>query len=182
MHLCRVYQVFYFLHTLQYLHFNFVPMRKFVYSLTLLLVTSLLTMSAQNTLTIHQKDGSKFGYGFSEKPVITYTETDLILTTNSTVVEYPLSAIAKFTFTENETSVSDIRSEIKTPTLQLDNNTVQISGAEPLQAVSLIDTDGKIISAYKTDANGSVSFSITELPKGIYIIKTKSLTCKISKL
>lgn len=48
------------------------PMRKFVYSLTLLLVTSLLIVSAQNTLTIHQKDGSKFGYGFSEKPVITY--------------------------------------------------------------------------------------------------------------
>lgn len=156
-------------------------MRKFVYSLTLLLVTSLLTMSAQNTLTIHQKDGSKFGYGFSEKPVITYTETDLVLKTAKTVVEYPLSAILKFTFTDSETAVSDIKGT-NSPVLQLDNNTVYISGVEPLQQVSLIDINGKVLSTYKTDANGSISFSITELPEGIYIVKTKSLTCKISKL
>lgn len=157
------------------------PMRKFVYSLTLLLVTSLLTVSAQNTLTIHQKDGSKFGYGFSEKPVITYTETDLVLKTAKTVVEYPLSAILKFTFTDSETAVSDIKGT-NSPVLQLDNNTVYISGVEPLQQVSLIDINGKVLSTYKTDANGSISFSITELPEGIYIVKTKSLTCKISKL
>ncbi len=156
-------------------------MRKFVYSLTLLLVTSLLTVSAQNTLTIHQKDGSKFGYGFSEKPVITYTETDLVLKTAKTVVEYPLSAILKFTFTDSETAVSDIKGT-NSPVLQLDNNTVYISGVEPLQQVSLIDINGKVLSTYKTDANGSISFSITELPEGIYIVKTKSLTCKISKL
>lgn len=158
------------------------PMRKFVYSLTLLLVTSLLTVSAQNTLTIHQKDGSKFGYGFSEKPVITYTETDLVLKTAKTVVEYPLSAILKFTFIDSETAVSEIQSETKSPILQLDNYTVYISGAEASQLVSLIDINGKVLSTYKTDANGSISFSITELPEGIYIVKTKSLTCKISKL
>lgn len=157
-------------------------MRKFICSLILLIVTSLLTVSAQNTLTIHQKDDSKFGYGFSEKPVITYTETDLVLKTAKTVVEYPLSAILKFTFTDSETAVSDIKSGTNSPVLQLDNNTVYISGVEPLQQVSLIDINGKVLSTYKTDANGSISFSITELPEGIYIIKTKSLTCKISKL
>ena len=41
-------------------------MRKFICSLILLIVTSTLTVSAQNTLTIHQKDGKVFGYGFSE--------------------------------------------------------------------------------------------------------------------
>lgn len=157
-------------------------MRKFICSLILLIVTSTLTVSAQNTLTIHQKDGKVFGYGFSEKPVITYTETDLVLTTSKAVVEYPLSAVSKITFTDSETAVSEIQSETKSPILQLDNYTVYISGAEASQLVSLIDTNGKVLSTFKTDANGSVSFSITELPEGIYIIKTKSLTCKISKL
>ena len=49
----------------------------------------------QNTLTIHQKDGKEFSYGFSEKPVITYTDNDLVLTTTNTVVEFPLSALSK---------------------------------------------------------------------------------------
>jgi hypothetical protein len=104
------------------------------------------------------------------------------LTTSNTVVEYPLSAVSKIKFTDSETAVSEIQSETKSPILQLDNYTVYISGAEASQLVSLIDTNGKVLSTYKTDANGSVSFSITELPEGIYIIKTKSLTCKISKL
>ena len=32
-----------------------------------------------------------------------------------------------------------------------------------------------------TDQDGSVTFSIADLPQGIYIIKSESLTCKILK-
>lgn len=145
-----------------------------------LLLSVLMThISAQNTLTIHQKDGRLFSYGFLEKPVITYTETDLVLTTANIVVEYPLSAISKFTFTE--TSVSDVETDVVTPILELKDNTVHISGEKPLQTVTLIGADGKIVSTFKTDTSSSVTFSIAALPKGIYIVKSESLTCKNSK-
>ena len=39
---------------------------------------------SQNTLTIHHKDGQQFSFGFEDKPVITYTETDLVLKTTKT--------------------------------------------------------------------------------------------------
>ena len=155
---------------------------KKLFCLVFLLLCVLMThISAQNTLTIHQKDGRLFSYGFLEKPIITYTETDLVLTTANIVVEYPLSAISKFTFTETETSVSGVETDVVTPILELKDNTVYISGAKPQQTISLIGADGKIVSTFKTDANGSVTFSIVALPKGIYIVKSESLTCKISK-
>ena len=157
-------------------------MKQILCSLAMLFFTLLSTITAQNTLIIHQKDGTTFGYGFSEKPVITYTETDLVLTTTKTVVEYPLSALFKFTFSNVETAVSGIKQDIQTPVLSLDNYMVQITGAKPSQKVSLIDIDGKVLSTFQTDANGSLSFSISDLPKGVYIIKSQSLTCKISKL
>lgn len=156
-------------------------MRRVVCFAFMFLCVSITQLVAQNTLTIHQKDGSQFSYGFLEKPVITYTETDLVLSTANIVVEYPLSAISKFTFTETETSVSGVETDVIAPVLELKDNTVYISGAKPLQTVTLVGADGKIVSTFKTDANGSVAFSIAALPKGIYIVKSETLTCKISK-
>ena len=156
----------------------------------LLLGVLMTHISAQNTLTIHQKDGSQFSYGFlflcltisqQRAVTITYTETDLVLSTANIVVEYPLSAISKFTFTETETSVSGVETDVIAPVLELKDNTVYISGAKPKQTISLIGTDGKIVSTFKTDANGYVTFSIVALPEGIYIVKSETLTCKISK-
>ncbi len=54
--------------------------------------------SAQNYLTITQKDGQQFSYAFSDKPVVTYTETELVLSTEAIDIQFPLSGLQKFTF------------------------------------------------------------------------------------
>ena len=136
---------------------------------------------AQNTLTIYQKDGQQFSFGFAEKPVITYTDNDLVLKTSKTEVSYPLSTISKFTFSDSETHVSDVVTDIKTPALSLEDYMVNITGAESDVTVSVIGSDGKIICSYKTDTEGCVTFSIAELAEGVYIIKSEKLTCKILK-
>ena len=135
---------------------------------------------SQNTLTIHQKDGQQFSFGFADKPVITYTDTDLVLKTTRTELQYPLAQLAKFTFTDVEDAVISIKDD-KAVQLELDNYAVNITGAKPGIMVSVTGIDGKSLAVYKTDADGSVTFSISELPEGIYIIKTESLTCKILK-
>jgi hypothetical protein len=153
-------------------------MRQIVFFLFCVLATETF---AQNTLTIHHKDGRDFNYGFSERPVITYTETDLVLTTTNIVVEYPLSALSKFTFTDVDLSVSNVDNEIISPKLVLKEYAVYITGAMPEQIVYLLGVDGKIIATYKTDINGTVTFNIESLHKGVYVIKTNLFTCKISK-
>lgn len=134
----------------------------------------------QNTLTIHQKDGQQFNYGFDDKPVIIYTATDLVLKTTMTELQFPLASIAKFTFTDIEDAVSPIK-DSSSAQLKLDNYMVSITGTKPDVAVSVIGSDGKTIGTYKTDAGGSVTFSIADLPQGLYIINIDNLTCKILK-
>ncbi|MBO4500272.1 MAG: T9SS type A sorting domain-containing protein, partial [Bacteroidaceae bacterium] len=65
--------------------------------------------------------------------------------------------------------------------ISLDSYTVRISGAKSGQTVFVTDASGKTLSTYETDQDGSVTFSIADLPQGIYIIKSESLTCKILK-
>lgn len=71
-----------------------------------------LGASAQNTLNVWQKSGEIVSYAFSEKPVITYSSTDLVLTTNTVVVNYPLTNLRKLTFGDNDAvKLGDINSD-----------------------------------------------------------------------
>lgn len=149
-----------------------------------LLFSAAMLMSsvfAQNTLTIHQKDGQQFSFGFADKPVITYTDTDLVLKTTKTEVQYPLASLAKFTFTDSETAVAPINEGKSDAKLELDNYMVRITGAKAGITVTVIGPDGKTVGNYKTDSEGSVTFSIADLPQGLYIINSENLTCKILK-
>lgn len=136
---------------------------------------------SQNTLTIHQKDGQQFNFGFDDKPVITYTDTDLVLKTTKTEVQYPLASVAKFTFTDVEDVVIPIKQDSNAAQLELDGYAVSITGAKAGINVSVIGPDGKTVGTYKTDSDGSVTFSIADLPQGLYIINSENLTCKILK-
>ena len=136
---------------------------------------------SQNTLTIHQKDGKQFCYGFDDKPVITYTESDLILKTANTEVRYPLAQLDKFTFDDIDDAVISIKGGKSKAQLDLDNYQVSIKGVKSGTEVYVISSDGKSLATYKADEEGNVTFSIAELPEGTYIIKSDSLTCKILK-
>ena len=151
--------------------------------LSIILCTVLLSVPlfSQNTLTIHQKDGQQFSFGFDDKPVITYTDTDLVLKTTKTEVMYPLASLSKFTLTDVEDAVISIKQDGNTAKLELDSYTVIITGAKAGIAVTVIGPDGKTVGTYKTDSDGSVTFSIADLPQGLYIINSENLTCKIQK-
>ena len=142
---------------------------------------SISSLFAQNTLTIHQKDGQQFGFGFEEKPVVTVTDNALIIKSTKIEVQYELAKVAKFTFDDVEDAVIGIKVDDAKASITLDEYTVSISGAAADITVRLIASDGKQLQSYKTNQDGSVTFSIAELPEGTYIIVSESLTCKILK-
>ena len=135
----------------------------------------------QNYLTIQQKDGQEFSFGFEDKPVITYTDTELVLKTAKTDVEYPLAALSKFIFTDLPTQVIAVPDDIQNPDYAMNDYEINITGAKVGINVSVISTDGKAIGTYKTGKDGSVTFSIADLPQGLYIINSENLTFKVLK-
>lgn len=137
---------------------------------------------SQNTLTVHQKDGQKFSFGFEEKPLVTFTETELVVKTSKIELRYALSRFSKFTFDDIPSSVGKVAVDVADKaSITLDEYIVSISGAKADIEVRLIASDGKTLQIHKTDPDGSVSFSIYDLPDGTYIIASESLTCKIIK-
>lgn len=138
-------------------------------------------MFSQNTLTVHQKDGQQFSFGFEGKPVVTFTETELVVKSNDLELRYELARFSKFTFDDKDILENVVPIITSKASITLDEYTVSISGAKADIVVSLIASDGRALEQYKTDAGGSVTFSISELPEGLYVIASESLTCKIIK-
>lgn len=135
----------------------------------------------QNTLTVHQKNGEKFSFGFEDKPVVSFTDNEFVATSTKTELRFELAKVAKFTFDKVEDSVIEIKDDSAKSLITLDEYTVSISGAKPNVTVLLIASDGKQLQSFKTNDDGSVSFSISDLPQGAYMIKSNSLTYKILK-
>lgn len=58
-------------------------------------------------LVIWQKDGSKFSYNLDEEPMTTFTATNLVITTKTTTISYPLSTIHRYTYEGVPSGVDD---------------------------------------------------------------------------
>lgn len=159
-------------------------MRKFLFALVALLMTTSLAVRSQNVMVIHLKSGTIAELAFKYNPVVTFTDTDAVLTTTvngrEIVVSYPLEKLTKFTFvTKDITAVDEV--EDRNVQFLIEDYTVTITGAKPEIVVRLISMDGKQLGAYKTDKDGSVSFSIADLANGTYIIASEDITFKILK-
>ena len=67
---------------------------------------------AQNTVSIYQVDGKVAVFSFAEKPVVTYSGDNLVLTTNKTTVQYPIYQLKKLAFDvdwDAETKVEELK-------------------------------------------------------------------------
>lgn len=123
-----------------------------------------LNISAQSVLNILEKKGNVTSFSFSEKPKITYTPTDLVINTTTTSIEFPLSSLSKLTFSD-----SDVSDGIE--------SVIVNSGDD--KSVEVFNTHGQLVKRYKKNATSAISFD--NLPAGLYIIKTKNKSYKISK-
>ena len=160
-------------------------MRSFFVALLALLIWTPVAVLAQDDLhylTIHQKDGTEASFGFSEKPVITYTDNDLIVkTATAPEMHYALVTLSKISFSETPTSVIPVSEKKQAPVFRFDGYNVEISGVKADAAIVVVATDGSIVINSKADSDGCASVSIAELPEGIYVVKTDVISFKILK-
>ena len=158
-------------------------MRKMIFALLSMLMLAPMVSHSQNAMTVSLKNGSHGYFAFKAKPVISFTDTDVVFATSDGVsVTYPLADLIKFTFeTVDPTEVEGIKDDVKKVVLSIDEYSITISGAKAEEQVQLIGTDGKVLGTYKTDDNGSVQFSVAELPEGSYIVSSQEVSAKILK-
>lgn len=138
--------------------------------------------SGNPILVLWKKDGQIAKFGFTEKPVITYSGSDLVLTTTKTIVQYPIYMLKKIVF-DVENIADDIENlEVRSESLfSFKNETLFIRGGEPNSPVYLYDLKGVKVDESRLDPEGRAIIPLQHLGKSIYIVKNKGISFKFRK-
>ena len=132
-------------------------------------------------------DGSRTAYTLAQHPVVTYTNGELLLSTQQQQIAYAAADVRKFTF-----STTDITCDEEPPTsvtspleqaqqFSLQQGEIHFSGCRAGSPISLYTLDGKLLQTVAADANGNARLATDSYPAGVYIIKTETITHRIIK-
>lgn len=145
-------------------------------SATLLL--GLMSINAAAThLTVELKAGNKYSFLLADKPVITFSNGDLVVNGDAET-SYSIDGVKNFHFTEGDASgveslsVGDIR------IVSLDNATIQVQNLEKSSVVTLVNVSGVVLSSVKADAEGYATVSLPQA-KGVYVLSVGAKSFKI---
>ena len=123
-----------------------------------------LSVTAQNMIDVHSKTGAVVSYMFTEKPVVTYENDVLVITTDSAKVEFPLADLVKITFDDIESNVDIIKTV----------------GRSNDMTIYIYNAQGKKIKNIEASETMSIpELNLDELEKGVYIVKQGNITYKI---
>ena len=134
-------------------------------------------------LWVERLDGTKQGFVFADFPKVTYTADQLVMTTKTVTVEFPLTELRRVIFADDVvTAIREaVAAEGSSPVIRATADGAQLAGFAPKTAVEVYTTSGLLLSREQTAADGTLTISLAARPQGIYIIKTNQTTLKILK-
>ena len=151
--------------------------------LSIILMLLPLLASAQEPksfLVVWSKDGTKVAYALTEKPKITFTETDLVITAEGVDVNYPLENMSRFTYEANDdTAIRDLKTD--DVSFKLDGESLLFLDLSPNSTVSLNALNGNVIFSKTVQTAGEYAFPLSNLNAGVYLVTVNGLTYKIVK-
>lgn len=145
----------------------------------LLLLASLAAMPsfAADYLKVEDGNGTATYFALDEKPVVTFTADNLVLTTAKETIQYPLSDYRSFSFADQTTAIGKTVQNAVTITI---GSTVRAEGLIPGSTVTIVSLDGRLIGRATVSKNGQAEISL-QGNTGIFIFKSTSKTFKFIK-
>ena len=148
---------------------------------SVLLTAMALSAWAQNAITIHQKDSQVATFLFTEKPVVTYSGSELVLTTAKTTVHYPIYLLQKMDFGDSFETATDVRDVKSAVGFTFSNGTLTINDAKAGTTISLYRLNGIKAGEYRIGNDGCAVISTSHLTNGLYVVKANCFTFKFHK-
>lgn len=150
--------------------------------LFLLLGFSIFAWAENNptNLVVWAKDGTKVAYALAEKPKVTFTETDLVITSNGIEVNYNLENMARFTYEDNTaTAITNLQTN-ESP-FKLTGESLLFPALKENSTVSVYSLNGTLVFKKTVRQNGEYAFPLSNLNAGVYMVNVNGLTYKIVK-
>lgn len=114
-----------------------------------------------------------------EKPKITFTDTELVITTKAVEIVYALSDMNLLTYENGETTgITNLHDDAS---FKLDGESIVFSKLKAKDIVSLYSINGTLVFKKAVTTDGEYAIPLIDMETGVYIIKVNSLTYKFVK-
>lgn len=130
------------------------------------------------SLQIWQKDGNVQSISFTDEPVTTFSDGNLVVTTITTTITMPLEQVSKYTFITDTDGIADIKTE--NVTISQDGESITFDNLKPGTEITIHNASGMLIQQQKVE-QGTTTVSVAHLQTGVYIVKANGITYKIMK-
>lgn len=151
----------------------------------LMLLITLSSLSAiadeiKTHLVVWAKDGTKVAYALDERPKVTFTEIDLIISSKGVDVNYTLDNMDRFTYESGDnTAIRNLKTgEVS---FRLDGESLLFLNLSVNSTVSLRTLNGTLVFSKTIQEPGEYSFPLSSLNSGVYLVTVNGLTYKIVK-
>lgn len=149
------------------------------------LLLSALTAGASdgiNAMLLQGPSDFKFTILLDDQPVVTFSDDYLVISTHmGAAVSVPSSIVSKWTYVRDEEATGINNVSKFGSLLSFDGKRIGMTNLTPSTAVQVYTADGALVASGKTDSRGCVSLSVPERQGAVYLVKTSTITFKISK-
>lgn len=143
-------------------------------------MSSLWAADLVTTLIILTKDNAQHQFALPDKPKVTFEGNNLLVTSDKTTASFALSDVVRFTYQDIDPSgIQEVYS--KDTGVSFEDGVLVISQIKANSTVCVYSLDGRLVRQLAAKRAGTYRLNLSSLPFGVYLVKTGSLTYKITK-
>lgn len=133
-----------------------------------------------NAMMLHLASGKQVICLLDEKPIVTFSGDELVLTTHMNEVSYQSADVLKFTYLYVDPSgINQVG--IPQSLFSFSGNALSVTGAEPDSQIAVYSVDGALVASAKTNKKGAASIVLPDQSGKVYVVKTSVANFKITK-
>ena len=139
-----------------------------------------MTARQREQLIILGKDGTKIAYDLTDKPKITFTDSDLVVSVHGLTSNYLLINLLGITYSESDVmNISNAKDDF--PLFYMNGNKLMFHKVKRDMALFLYKIDGSLVFKKRISKDSDTTISLSSIESGIYVLQINGTVFKIIK-
>lgn len=156
-------------------------MKKRILSVVTCLVLGAVMSMAENVLVIHLSSGSDLRFVLlAEEPTISFVGENVVINTASTELVYDMDLVKSFSYEDAQTPTG-VEGVKGNDGMKLDGDRLVLSGLPVGSHVQVFTAAGQLSMSATVGSDGTATLSLSQLARGVYVVKAHQISTKITK-
>ena len=147
--------------------------------IAVLLITSVSARTQTHCVVFETTQNERLEYLFSDNPRIEHQDSQIVLTTDQTTVVFNTTDVVKVSISDIDTDTAIHENVAKK--VSFSNEHIRLMNFTPFSAVTLSNIEGQLIQQQTVHNDGSLAIPLSQLPSGVYVVRTKCQTFKFTR-